>query len=174
MPESPRQDPGAALEHFEAGQDHFEAGRLDEAVAAFEWAIQLDPMNAEIGSWLEKSLDMQEANQQVRQEHQRAVSAFNKKDFAEALRAFYRLQAQEPDGPYGAYIANSWFNWGLKLLAGGNLREAEAKLDEALAANPDDTEAAEVKQLISTYRDRAKDRLFFLRIEALHYRPIDR
>ena len=101
-----------------------------------------------------------------------AVEAFQSKDFETALRKFYRLQQEEPDGPYTRYIANSWYNWGLQFLAAGNLRETDRKMDEVLTVQPDDQEALSVKKLVAEYENRAKDRLFYIRVEALRYRPL--
>jgi hypothetical protein len=102
-----------------------------------------------------------------------AVAAFQSKEFEIALRKFYRLEETEPSGPYGGYIINSWYNWGLQFLAAGNLREAGNKMDEVLSIKADDADALAIKKLVSDYANRAKDRAFFAQIEALRYRPLD-
>ncbi|MFQ5718216.1 MAG: tetratricopeptide repeat protein [Acidobacteriota bacterium] len=172
-PQITHRDPTRALALFETGQDQFEAGQIDEAIASFEKAIQLDPMNAEIGAWMTKSIEAKESRDQLSTERAEAFAAFKNKNFAEALRKFYRLQENDPEGAYDRYITGSWFNWGLKLLAGGNLREASVKMDEVLGIDPDDADALKVKELIASYLTRPKDRVFFLRVEALRFRPLE-
>ena len=106
-------------------------------------------------------------------EHELATQAFRDKEFDGALRRFYRLQEQNPDGPYARYIANAWYNWGLQLLAAGNLKEAINRFEEGLAVRADDDEAQAVRDLAASYLDRAKDPGYYQRLEALRYRALE-
>lgn len=166
-------DPRQALVLLEKGQDLYKAGRIPEATAALAQAQKLDPMNAEITAWMSRAQQETRALSAEKAEHNSAVAAFQAKEFEIALRKFYRLEDTEPDGPYGAYIVNSWYNWGLQFLAAGNLREASNKMDEVLSIKADDADASAIKKLVSEYGNRAKDRAFFAQIEALRYRPLD-
>jgi tetratricopeptide (TPR) repeat protein len=168
-----RLDPQAALALFEKGQDQFETGQFEKAAETFRQALALDPVNPDIAVWQAKADDQLRATRRLRAEQDTAAEAFASKDFETALRKFYRLEEKDPDGPYQTYIANSWYNWGLQFLAAGNLQEADRKMDEVLGIRPDDQEAAAIKELIAEYSNRPKDRIFFLRIEALRYRPLD-
>jgi hypothetical protein len=168
-----RRDPQAALVLFEEGQDLFASGEYARAAETFKKALSLDPVNPDIAGWQAKAEDQVRERRRVEAQRSTAVEAFESKDFETALRKFYRLQQEEPDGPYARYIANSWYNWGLQFLAAGNLREADRKMDEVLAVRPDDQEAMSIKELVAEYQNRAKDRLFYIRIEALRYRPLD-
>ncbi len=169
---APKPDPKAALSLFESGQDLYEAGRFEESAAAFRQAVLLDPVNPDIASWQAKVERRLQERQRMEAENASAVAAFQEKDFETALRKFYRLQEKTPAGSYDRAITNSWYNWGLQLLAAGNLREADRKMDEVLSMGADQ-EATAVKKLIEEYRNRAKDRIFYLRVEALRYRPLD-
>ena len=166
-------DPRAALELFEKGQDYFEAGRFHEAGEMFKQAVVLDPVNPEIVAWQSKTAARLEEERQQEADHTVAVEAFRNRDFETALRKFYRLEQKNPGGPYETYIVTAWYNWGLQLLAAGNLREADRKMDEVLTLRPNDENARGVKILIADYVSRAKDRIFYARIEALRYRVIE-
>jgi tetratricopeptide (TPR) repeat protein len=166
-------DPRRALVLLEKGQDHFKAGRIPEAKAALAQALKLDPMNAEIAALMGRAEQETQALSREKVQHNAAVAAFKSKEFELALRKFYRLEETEPSGPYGGYIINSWYNWGLQFLAAGNLREAGNKMDEVLSIKADDADALAIKKLVSDYANRAKDRSFFAQIEALRYRPLD-
>jgi tetratricopeptide (TPR) repeat protein len=166
-------DPQAALVLFEEGQDLYGAGEYAQADRTFKEALALDPVNPDIADWQSKAEDQVRERRRVEAQRSTAVEAFESKDFETALRKFYRLQQEEPDGPYMRYIANSWYNWGLQFLAAGNLREADLKMNEVLTVQPDDQEALAIKKLVNEYQNRAKDRLFYIRIEALRYRPLD-
>ncbi len=167
--EKPRQ----ALLLLEQGQDAFQAGRLEEAAASFREAQKLDPVNRDIQIWMERTTS---ASQQVMRQDAAlaaAVTAFEAKDYATALRRFYRLQEGGASGDFNRFIANSWYNWGLELLAAGNLREASLKMDEVLAVDPADTDAQAIQALVNDYARRAKDRAFYTQLEALRYRQLD-
>jgi tetratricopeptide (TPR) repeat protein len=166
-------NPRRALVLLEQGQDLFNAGRIPEAAAALAQAQKLDPMNKEIATWIGRAEQQGQAQSQANTEHDSAVAAFKAKEFEVALRKFYRLEDAKPDGPYGGYIANTWYNWGLQFLAAGNLREANNKMDEVLSLKSQDTDAHAIKKLVNDYGNRAKDRAFFSQIEALRYRPLD-
>jgi len=172
---SPRQprDPQAALILFEQGQDLYGAGEYAQAARTFKEALALDPVNPDIADWQSRAEGQVRERRRVEAQRSTAVEAFQSKDFETALRKFYRLQQEEPDGPYTRYIANSWYNWGLQFLAAGNLREADLKMNEVLTVEPDDQKALAIKKLVTEYQNRAKDRLFYIRIEALRYRPLD-
>jgi tetratricopeptide (TPR) repeat protein len=166
-------DARRALVLLEQGQDLYKAGRIPEASAVLAQAKALDPMNSEIAAWIGRSEQVTQAKSKGNAEHSSAVAAFNAKEFETALRKFYRLEEQDPGGPYGRYIENSWYNWGLQFLAAGNLREAGNKMNEVLTIRENDPDAQAIKKLVEDYARKAKDRTFYTQIEALHYRPLD-
>jgi tetratricopeptide (TPR) repeat protein len=166
-------DARRALVLLEQGQDLYKAGRIPEASAVLAQALDLDPMNSEIAAWIGRTKQETQAQSKEKAEHNSAVAAFKAKEFETALRKFYRLAEQDPGGPYGRYIENSWYNWGLQFLAAGNLREAGNKMNEVLTIRENDSDAQAVKKLVEDYSSKAKDRTFYTQIEALHYRPLD-
>lgn len=171
-PAAARRDPAAALELLEQGEDLFGEGRFQEAAELFGKAAVLDPVNPDIAAWQGKAGAQLEIQRKATMERDSALRALRTKDFETALRKLYRLQQKEGVATYEAHIATGWYNWGLQLLAAGNLAEADRKMDEVLAIQPQDEQALAVKELIADYIDRAKDRLFYTRIEGLHYRAI--
>ena len=166
-------DTRRALVLLEQGQDLYKAGRIPEASAVLAQAKALDPMNSEIAAWIGRTEQVTQAKSKENTEYSSAVAAFNAKEFETALRKFYRLEEQDPGGPYGRYIENSWYNWGLQFLAAGNLREAGNKMNEVLTIRENDPDAQAIKKLVEDYARKAKDRTFYTQIEALHYRPLD-
>ncbi|MCZ6833012.1 MAG: hypothetical protein O7F11_04635 [Acidobacteria bacterium] len=172
-PGSSVDDARQALMLLEQGQDLFIASRPTAALEVFRRAQALDPVNGEISSWVTRTENHLQQQGKQEADHEAAVAAFERKDFELALRGFYRMEDKGGDQPYKRYIANSWYNWGLQLLAAGNLREAAKKMDEVLTIQPNDDQAGAIKKLVTSYSKKAKDRKFFQQIEALHYRLLD-
>ena len=172
-PGSSVNDARQALILLEQGQDLFNASRPTAALEVFRRAQALDPVNGEISSWVTRTGTHLQQQGEQEADHEAAVAAFERKDFEVALRGFYRMEDKGGDQTYQRYIANSWYNWGLQLLAAGNLREAAKKMDEVLTLQPDDDQAGAIKKLVTSYSKKAKDRKFFQQIEALHYRLLD-
>ncbi len=172
-PGSSVNDARQALMLLEQGQDLFIASRPTAALEVFRRAQALDPVNGEISSWVTRTETHLQQQGKQEADHEAAVAAFERKDFEVALRGFYRMEDKGGDQPYKRYIANSWYNWGLQLLAAGNLREAAKKMDEVLTIQPNDDQAGAIKKLVTSYSKKAKDRKFFQQIEALHYRLLD-
>jgi tetratricopeptide (TPR) repeat protein len=169
---APRTDPKTALTLLEKGRDLMEAGDFAAAEEVFAEALGLDPVNAEIATWHGRATTKAEEARKRNDERDAALAAFERRDFENALRRFYRLQEQEPGGAYERYIAIAWYNWGLEFLAAGNLREADVKMNEVLTLNADDADAKGIKELVAEYANRAKDRAFYTRIQALRYRSL--
>lgn len=166
-------DARQALMLLEQGQDLFNASRPTAALEVFRRAQVLDPANGVISSWVTRTGTHLQQQGKREAEYEAAVAAFENKEFETALRGFYRMEGKGGDRPYERYIVNSWYNWGLQLLAAGNLREAARKMDEVLTLQPSDDQAGAIKKLVTAYGQKAKDREFYRQIEALHYRMLD-
>ena len=104
--------PDAAVGHYNLGKVWDDANRLDDAVASYRKAIDLDPARAD--AWINLGIDLHKQGN---------------KD--EALKAFLRADELKPG------VASTQFDIGLEREALGQFQEALAAYDEAHRLNPD-------------------------------------
>jgi tetratricopeptide (TPR) repeat protein len=103
--------PDAAVGHYNLGKVWDDANRMDDAVASYRKAIELDPARAD--AWVNLGIDL----------HKRG-------DKDEALKAFLRADELKPG------VASTQFNIGLEREALGQFPEALAAFDEARRLDP--------------------------------------
>ena len=112
------------------GAEHFEAGRLEEALRAFSRA------EGEFPDAPENDLNI--AGVHYRLGEAEGAPAGEEGPLAEALRGY---QAALQGGAGGAVRRDAFYNLANTLFRGGAFREAAAAYGEAIALDPDDLEA---------------------------------
>ncbi len=121
---------GGGERNTREGAEHFEAGRLEEALRAFSRA------EGEFPDAPENDLNI--AGVHYRLGEAEGVPAGEEGPLAEALRGY---QAALGGGAGGAVRRDAYFNLANTLFRGGAFREAAAAYGEAIALDPEDVEA---------------------------------
>ncbi len=121
---------GGGERNTREGAEHFEAGRLEEALRAFSRA------EGEFPDAPENDLNI--AGVHYRLGETEGVPAGEEGPLAEALRGY---QAALGGGAGGAVRRDAYFNLANTLFRGGAFREAAAAYGEAIALDPEDVEA---------------------------------
>jgi Flp pilus assembly protein TadD len=152
----------------------FEAeSKWREARAEFAAALALDPVNFDCKELLDQMQAKVDEDTKVRGGLDEAKRAFADKDYQGALWKLYRLPRDPRLGDIDLYIRNSWYNWAIVALKGGDATDAKQKLKEALDADPEDAEAATLMEVAERYTARSKDRAFYSYVDALRYRAFE-
>ncbi|HET6371885.1 MAG TPA: hypothetical protein VFG76_01165 [Candidatus Polarisedimenticolia bacterium] len=140
------------------GLGFYRQKRWAEAVLTLKKASQLDALNFDSQEQLELALVELEKQARFEEELQSATKFFGEADYAGALHKLYRLQQDDPGNKiFDTYIKNAWFNWGVELLQAGAISEAEEKLGEVIAIDPQDTDAVRAREVAQRYKRRQKD-----------------
>ncbi|MDE2880979.1 MAG: tetratricopeptide repeat protein [Acidobacteriota bacterium] len=121
---------GGGERNTREGAEHFEAGRLEEALRAFSRA------EGEFPDAPENDLNI--AGVHYRLGEAEGAPAGEEGPLAEALRGY---QAALQGGAGGAVRRDAFYNLANTLFRGGAFREAAAAYGEAIALDPDDREA---------------------------------
>lgn len=121
---------GGGERNTREGTEHFEAGRLEEALRAFSRA------EGEFPDAPENDLNI--AGVHYRLGEAQGAPAGEEGPLAEALRGY---QAALQGGAGGAVRRDAYFNLANTLFRGGAFREAAAAYGEAIALDPEDLEA---------------------------------
>ena len=121
---------GGGERNTREGAEHFEAGRLEEALRAFSRA------EGEFPDAPENDLNI--AGVHYRLGEAEGVPAGEEGPLAEALRGY---QAALEGGAGGAVRRDAFYNLANTLFRGGAFREAAAAYGEAIALDPEDLEA---------------------------------
>lgn len=121
---------GGGERNTREGADHFEAGRLEEALRAFSRA------EGEFPDAPENDLNI--AGVHYRLGEVEGARAGDEGPLAEALRGY---QAALQGGAGGAVRRDAYYNLANTLFRGGAFREAAAAYGEAIALDPEDLEA---------------------------------
>ena len=121
---------GGGERNTREGTEHFEAGRLEEALRAFSRA------EGEFPDAPENDLNI--AGVHYRLGEAQGAPAGEEGPLAEALRGY---QAALQGGAGGAVRRDAWFNLANTLFRSGAFREAAAAYGEAIALDPEDLEA---------------------------------
>jgi DNA repair ATPase RecN len=155
------------------GRRFVAAQKWREARDEFAAVIALDPVNFQAKELLDQSQQHVNAETKVRQDLEQARSAFEGKDYQGALWKLYRLPRDPGLGDIDRAIRNSWFNWAVMGLKNGDATNALQKLSEALAVDPEDTDATRLQEVAERYASRPKDKVFYSFVDGLKYRAFD-
>ena len=121
---------GGGERNTREGAEHFEAGRLEEALRAFSRA------EGEVPEAPENDLNI--AGVHYRLGEAEGAAAGEEGPLAEALRGY---QAALQGGASGGVRRDAWFNLANTLFRAGAFPEAAAAFGEAIALDPEDLEA---------------------------------
>ena len=121
---------GGGERNTREGAEHFEAGRLEEALRAFSRA------EGEVPEAPENDLNI--AGVHYRLGEAEGAAAGEEGPLAEALRGY---QAALQGGASGEVRRDAWFNLANTLFRAGAFPEAAAAFGEAIALDPEDLEA---------------------------------
>ena len=170
---SPEQTRLEIARHFEEGRSSLEKGRYQEAVKSFSRVLDLDPANLEAKQQLDDAVSKVLEQKRLEDDLQTAKEFFVEKDYESALRKFYRLPRDRNLGDLDLFIRNAWYDWAVVSMKGGNCTEALKRLQEALAVDPNDSEAAKQQEVAERYQNRPKDRVFYAYVDRLTYRTLN-
>ncbi len=170
---SPEEAHRKIVEFLAAGKQLIQAGKWREARAKLGAVLAIDPANFEAKDLSDKAQSKIEADQHIYDDFESAKKFFADKDYENALRKFYRLPRDKDLGNIDIYIRNSWFNWAVMSMRGGNATDVLQKLKELLDVDPDDAEALKIQEVAEHYISRAKDRVFYAFTDTLKLRSFD-
>jgi len=172
-PLSPEEAHRKIAEYLAAGKQLSQAGKWREARAKLGAVLAIDPANFEAKDLADKAQAKVEEDQHIYDDFESAKKFFADKDYENALRKFYRLPRDKDLGDIDVYIRNSWFNWAVMSMRGGNATDVLQKLKELSDVDPDDAEAIKIRDVAEHYVSRAKDRVFYAFTDTLKLRSFD-
>ena len=158
---------------FATGKSQMAHSQYEQAVETFSKILDLDAANLEAKENLDAAAGRVLEQKKLEEDLQTGKQFFVEKDYESALRKFYRLPKDRNLGEVDLFIRNAWFNYAVVSLKGGNCIEALQRLEEDLNLNPDDEEAAKLKEVAEHYRDRPKDKVFYAYVDRLTYRTLN-
>lgn len=170
-PEEARQE---AAQQKTKGKAAMAAGKWVEARDAFAAVMALDPVDFETKTLLDQVQVKAEDEKKVHGGYDEARKLFDDRDYQGALWKLYRLPQDGRLGNLDIPVRNSWFNWAVVALKGGDATDARQKLQEVLSVDRDDAEATKMMDLATTYSSRPKDRAFYAFVDSLRFRAFDR
>jgi len=160
-------------QHLSAGRAFLAQEKWQDARRELAAALALDPVNFECKEMLQKAQAKVDQDTKVNQEFDEARALFQDKDYQGALWKLYRLPKDPRYGNLDVPIANSWYNWAVVALKGGDATTAIQKLNEVLQVNADDAGARKMMDVASQYQARAKDKGFYSFVDTLRFRSFD-
>jgi tetratricopeptide (TPR) repeat protein len=158
---------------FSKGKVEMGRGAYPNAVMTFSKVLELDPANIEAKEQLDRAAAWVLEQKRLEEDLQTAKQFFVDKDYESALRKFYRLPKDRQLEGLDLFIRNAWYNWAVMSMKGGNCPEAMHRLDEALNTDSQDAEAAKLREVADSYRDKAKDKVFYAYVDRLTYRTLN-
>jgi tetratricopeptide (TPR) repeat protein len=170
-PEEARQE---AVQQKAKGKAALAAGQWVQARDAFAAVMALDPVDFESKQLLDQVQVKVDEEKKVYGGYDEARRLFDDRDYQGALWKLYRLPQDGRLGNLDIPVRNSWFNWAVVALKGGDATDARQKLQEVLSVDPDDAEAAKMMGLVTTYASRPKDRAFYSFVDTLRFRAFDK
>ncbi|HHN75133.1 MAG TPA: tetratricopeptide repeat protein, partial [Acidobacteria bacterium] len=149
------------------------AGKQAEAVKVLIVAQQADPTSFEVVERLQDARAALRERQQAEERIAIGRDAFEAGSYEEALRIFYRVpKAYQPEG-LERWIANGWYNLGVRSLQAGDVVEAARFFADGLELVPGDVGAQRNRELARRYRRRGLDDAYRLYVSRLSLRGLD-
>lgn len=135
-------DPTPGEQDMEAlmreAESAFETENYAAAVIAYDRVLKQVPDHAEAGVKMKVAAERYREQQQRQERWDNAVTAFEGGNYAEALRAFYRMSNNEYEADIDRYKVNGWYNLGVAALQTKDCGRAIEHFEEALALAPRD------------------------------------
>jgi tetratricopeptide (TPR) repeat protein len=116
----------------------FEAENYAAAVIAYDQVLKQVPDHAEASVKMKVAAERYRAQQERQERWDTAIAAFDEGNYAEALRAFYRMPKDEYEADIDRYKVNGWYNLGVAALQAKDCRRAIKNFEEARALAPHD------------------------------------
>ena len=125
---------------LERGRSAFEAGDYKAAVLAYDQALVLDSTNGEAKERLREAGDRYRSQKAAEETRSGAIASFNRGEYVEALRLFYRVTPADPEDEarIGRYLRNGWYNLGIGALRSGDCKTARDHFREAKQHDAED------------------------------------
>jgi len=152
VPPSPSAPPTADFDTLvESGRTAFEAQDYKAAVLAYSQALAVDSTSGEARERLNEAGTKYREQKAVEDSRAKAIDAFNRGGYVEALRLFYRLTPTSPEeqARINRYLRNGWYNLGIGSLRSGDCKTARDHLREAKQHDPEDEEVRQGLSLAS-------------------------
>ncbi len=142
------------------------------AVELLEAARRADPLDFELVEKLEAARERLKERRDAEMRLARAKQAFRDGDWPEALRIFYRIPAPYRPAGIDRWIADGWYNLGIRELQAGDVVEARRYFNDCLELAPDDEAARRHREVALRYRGRPLDDAYWIYVRALEPRPL--
>jgi len=172
VPTDPAELAKAVASGLAIGQSRMDSGDSAGAILAFNDVLVLDPGNTEAKAGITSAGEEYKATKAERDALNNIKSAFHDEEFSSGLRLAYRLPPTVSKSYIDGIKVAGWYNLAVVALRGGDCREAQSHLDEALGIAPSDDDAKKLRDFASRYAEAVKDRAFLDRVEALSFRPL--
>ena len=151
-------------ENVAAGQQAFAAHDYDAAKKAFDAAVRIKPLPADVAPLYEQ------AAQQVGK-LDAAKSLFKEQKYADAVANLQPLLAADPQNrSIARMITDAHFNLGAQALQSERTADAIREFDEVLRADPNDELAKRSRILAERYNGQVKDLLYKIYVKYLPLR----
>jgi tetratricopeptide (TPR) repeat protein len=151
-------------EKIQQGRAAYQASDFAGAKAAFEQAAAIQPLPPDARQLYDG------ATEQVRR-LETAENLFKSGNFAEAVAAAEAIRQENPSNANAAnLIGRAQFNLGVQALQEERLKDAVARFDQVLAANPNDELARRARDLAVRYDETERDLLYRIFVKYLKFR----
>jgi tetratricopeptide (TPR) repeat protein len=136
-------------------------------------AMALDPFNLQVRELSDRADAKIEEQEALLREFAEVRRMFDAKDYQGTLWKLYRIRRDPALGDVERYIRNTWYNWAVTSMRGGNNGDALEKVGEALATDPQDGDARKLQGFAERYAARAKDDVYYAFADTIELRALD-
>jgi tetratricopeptide (TPR) repeat protein len=140
-PSVPAPPAGTSLDQLlSQGRAAFEAGDYKAAILAYNQALAMDSTNGEARERLREAGERFRSAKAVEDSRADAIEAYNRGEYVEALRLFYRVTPESPEDQarITRYLRNGWYNLGIGALRTGDCKTARDHFREAKQHDAED------------------------------------
>ena len=155
------------------GRAAYQSNRFQDAKEAFQAALAIESVNVDAKRLLQSTESLLAIEEKYGTRYGEAPRAFVEGHYDDALRLLYRLPEAMQTAEVTRMQRNAWFNIAVEDLQVGNTRSAVGHFDEALALDPRDQQAIDLKKFAQSYEEKAKDQTFLDNANGLVARGFD-
>jgi len=149
------------------------AGRAKEAVQLLQRAQVADPGNFELIEKIDRAQKALSVRRQAAERLEAGRAAFRQGQYEEALRVFYRVPEEYRPAKLDRWMANSWYNLGVRALKAGSIAEAIGFLSDGLEISPGDPDAVKHREVARRYRRRPVDDAYRIYVSNIELRSLE-
>jgi serine/threonine-protein kinase len=133
---------------YSQGMHDLELGQCEAAMTQFDQILQIDPSYKDARA----QRDAAQTRCEMQELCQRGASDFEQGNWAQAIESFEEVQGEGQKCPELAKeVHEAYANYGRQLVIEGNIEQASAQFEKALALRPDDLEIAEEQRYALSY-----------------------